>query len=99
MSDVSVDPLLVLDDKRFVMFPIKDENIFSMYKKQIDCFWRTEEIDLTKDLEHWNRLNKDEQFFISMILAFFCWYSFQLLRIEPLFSLYLKPLTVPDPWG
>jgi len=71
MSDVSVDPLLVLDDKRFVMFPIKDENIFSMYKKQIDCFWRTEEIDLTKDLEHWNRLNKDEQFFISMILAFF----------------------------
>ena len=71
MTDEIIDPLLVSDDKRFVMFPLKDEKIFSMYKKQIDCFWRTEEIDLTKDLDHWNSLNKDEQFFISMILAFF----------------------------
>jgi ribonucleoside-diphosphate reductase subunit M2 len=42
-----------------------------MYKKQIDCFWRAEEIDLSKDISHWEGLNKDEQFFISMILAFF----------------------------
>jgi ribonucleoside-diphosphate reductase subunit M2 len=37
----------------------------------VDCFWRPEEIDLSKDLDHWNALNTDEQFFISMILAFF----------------------------
>jgi ribonucleoside-diphosphate reductase subunit M2 len=42
-----------------------------MYQKQIDCFWRPEEIDLSKDLTHWEALNKDEQMFISMILAFF----------------------------
>jgi ribonucleoside-diphosphate reductase subunit M2 len=42
-----------------------------MYQKQVDCFWRPEEIDLSKDLGHWNALEKDEQFFISMILAFF----------------------------
>jgi ribonucleoside-diphosphate reductase subunit M2 len=42
-----------------------------MYKKQVDCFWRAEEIDLTKDLVNWVSLNQDEQFFISMILAFF----------------------------
>ena len=30
-----------------------------------------EEIDLSKDLMHWDGLSKDEQFFISMILAFF----------------------------
>ena len=65
------EPLLASDDKRFVMFPIQDKNIWNMYKKQIDCFWRTEEIDLTKDLDNWNNLNKDEQFYISMILAFF----------------------------
>jgi ribonucleoside-diphosphate reductase subunit M2 len=42
-----------------------------MYKKQVDCFWREEEIDLGKDIDHWNTLNQDEQYFISMILAFF----------------------------
>jgi ribonucleoside-diphosphate reductase subunit M2 len=42
-----------------------------MYKKQLDCFWRTEEVDLSKDMEHWNELSPDEQRFISMILAFF----------------------------
>jgi ribonucleoside-diphosphate reductase subunit M2 len=42
-----------------------------MYKKQIDCFWRAEEIDLTKDLAHWEALTIDERYFISMILAFF----------------------------
>ena len=42
-----------------------------MYKKQVDCFWRAEEIDLSKDISHWDSLNKDEKYFISMILAFF----------------------------
>jgi ribonucleoside-diphosphate reductase subunit M2 len=42
-----------------------------MYKKQVDCFWRPEEIDLTKDITDWNKLNSDEKHFISMVLAFF----------------------------
>lgn len=71
MSKNIVEPLLAPDDNRFVMFPIKYEDIWSMYKKQIDCFWRAEEIDLSKDLTHWEGLNSDEQMFISMILAFF----------------------------
>jgi ribonucleoside-diphosphate reductase subunit M2 len=71
MSKIANEPLLTPNDKRFVMFPIQDENIWAMYKKQVDCFWRAEEIDLTKDLAHWDALNKDEQHFISMILAFF----------------------------
>jgi ribonucleoside-diphosphate reductase subunit M2 len=65
-----VEPLLS-QDNRFVMFPIKDENIWSMYKKHVDCFWRPEEIDLNKDMKHWDTLNEDEKHFISMILAFF----------------------------
>jgi ribonucleotide reductase beta subunit family protein with ferritin-like domain len=42
-----------------------------MYKKQVDCFWRAEEIDLSKDLAHWDLLTHDEKHFLSMILAFF----------------------------
>ena len=71
MSKINSEPLLTPNDKRFVMFPIEYDDIWKMYKKQIDCFWRAEEIDLTKDLTDWNRLEKDEQYFISMILAFF----------------------------
>jgi ribonucleoside-diphosphate reductase subunit M2 len=71
MSKNNLEPLLAPDDNRFVMFPIKHQDIWEMYQKQVDCFWRPEEIDLSKDLTHWEGLNKDEQTFISMILAFF----------------------------
>ena len=71
MSKNQIEPLLAPDDNRFVMFPIKHDDIWEMYKKQVDCFWRPEEIDLTKDLVNWESLNNDERFFISMILAFF----------------------------
>ena len=71
MSQIITDPLLAPDDNRFVMFPIAYPDIWQMYQKQVDCFWRPEEIDLSKDLTHWDGLEKDEQFFISMILAFF----------------------------
>ena len=53
------------------MFPIKHQDVWEMYKKQVDCFWRAEEIDLTKDLANWDSLNRDEKYFISMVLAFF----------------------------
>jgi ribonucleotide reductase beta subunit family protein with ferritin-like domain len=55
------------------MFPIQDNEIWKMYKKQVDCFWRAEEIDLSKDIVQWNSetLNDNERYFISMILAFF----------------------------
>jgi len=71
MSVKTIEPLLAVDDNRFVMFPIKHDDIWKMYQKQVDCFWRPEEIDLSKDLKDWDSLNQDERFFISMILAFF----------------------------
>jgi len=71
MSKNHHEPLLAPDDNRFVMFPIKYDDIWQMYKKQVDCFWRAEEIDLTKDLGDWNSLNDDERMFLSMVLAFF----------------------------
>lgn len=67
-----VEPLLAPDENRFVMFPIRYDDVWKMYKKQIECFWTAEEIDLSRDLNHWrNSLNDDERYFISMILAFF----------------------------
>jgi ribonucleoside-diphosphate reductase subunit M2 len=71
MSKNNTEPLLAPDDNRFVMFPIKHNDVWEMYKKQVDCFWRAEEIDLSKDLANWESLNADEKHFVSMILAFF----------------------------
>ena len=63
--------LLSEDQKRYVIFPVQQQPIWEMYKKQVDCFWRAEEIDLSKDLDDWKKLTADEKHFVSMILAFF----------------------------
>lgn len=71
MSKPAYEPLLTENEDRYVMFPIMDTDIWKAYKKQMDCFWRTEEIDLSKDLTHWEKLKDDERHFVSMVLAFF----------------------------
>jgi ribonucleoside-diphosphate reductase subunit M2 len=65
------EPLLTETEDRFVMFPIQDESIWAMYKKQVDCFWRVEEVDLSKDLNSWEKLSHEEKNFIKAIIAFF----------------------------
>jgi len=67
----TVDTILEPSEHRFVLFPIQENSIWDMYKKQVDCFWRAEEVDLSKDLGDWDGLNEDEKHFISMVLAFF----------------------------
>jgi ribonucleoside-diphosphate reductase subunit M2 len=42
-----------------------------MYKKAEASFWTAEEVDLSKDTEHWERLTENERHFISHVLAFF----------------------------
>ena len=71
MSASTIEPLLHPDENRFVMFPIQHDDIWKMYKKQMDLFWRAEEVDLSKDLGDWNKLNVDEKHFITMVLGFF----------------------------
>ena len=71
MSRSVAEPLLKEDESRFVMFPVQYGDIWEMYKKQVDCFWRAEEVDLSKDMTSWEKLNDDERYFIKMIIAFF----------------------------
>lgn len=71
MSNQNTEPLLQEDISRYTMFPIQDEKIWNMYKKQVDSFWRCEEIDTSRDLNDWEKLSADEKYFVSMILAFF----------------------------
>ena len=68
---IKPEPLLTPNDSRYVMFPIVDNDIWKMYKKSVDSFWVPQECDLSKDLNDWEKLTKDEKHFISMVLAFF----------------------------
>lgn len=66
-----VDVILQPNDSRFVLFPIKYDTIWKMYKQAEASFWTTEEIDLSHDLQDWDKLNDNERHFISHVLAFF----------------------------
>ena len=57
------DTLLVENPNRYVMFPIEDADIWKSYKKQMDCFWRAEEVDLSKDYNDWKKLTDNEKIF------------------------------------
>ncbi|KAJ4473816.1 ribonucleotide reductase [Lentinula aciculospora] len=65
------EPLLKGSHRRFVLFPIQYEEIWSMYKKAQASFWTAEEMDLSEDLAGWAQLTPNERYFISHILAFF----------------------------
>jgi ribonucleoside-diphosphate reductase beta chain len=66
------EPILQHNKNRFVLFPIKHNDIWSLYKIQEASFWTAEEIDLSQDMHHWNNnLNDNEKHFIKNVLAFF----------------------------
>lgn len=68
----SVEPILIKDDTRFVLFPIKYKQIWDMYKKAQASFWTAEEINFSqKDLDEWDALDDNTRFFLEQQLAFF----------------------------
>ncbi len=69
---MQTEPILEDNKDRFVIFPIKHDDIWQFYKKAEASFWTAEEVDLSPDINDWNnKLNNDERYFISHILAFF----------------------------
>ena len=65
------EPLLIEDPNRFVLFPIKHNDIWEYYKKAEASFWTAEELDLSQDHKDWANLSDGERHFISHVLAFF----------------------------
>ncbi|MBL7936340.1 MAG: ribonucleotide-diphosphate reductase subunit beta [Bacteroidia bacterium] len=66
------EPILAENKDRFVIFPIKHNDIWDFYKKSEASFWTAEEIDLSNDTADWNnKLNDNERHFVKHVLAFF----------------------------
>jgi len=65
------EKILSESNHRYVLFPLQYTKLFDLYKKALASFWTVEEIDLSKDINDWNKLKSEEQHFIKNILAFF----------------------------
>jgi ribonucleoside-diphosphate reductase beta chain len=91
----ATEPLLVENKNRFVLFPIQHPDVWAMYKKAEASFWTAEEIDLTTDIQDWaTRLNEDERFFISHVLAFFA--ASDGIVNENLATRFMKEVQLPE---
>jgi len=66
-----MEPILVPNPSRFTTFPIKYPDLWRLYKKAIASFWTTEEVDLSADMNDWNKMSDQERYFIKHVLAFF----------------------------
>ena len=67
----AAEPMLQPNPGRFVIFPIKEPEMWVMYKKAEASFWTAEEVDLANDDVDWDKLTSNEQHFIKHVLAFF----------------------------
>ncbi|KAM0673103.1 Ribonucleoside-diphosphate reductase subunit M2 B [Gurleya vavrai] len=65
------EPLLKQTEDRFVLFPIKYQKIWNLYKNAVSVFWTVEEVDLSKDKADWESMDDNQRHFIKHVLAFF----------------------------
>lgn len=69
---LNAEPILTENKDRFVLYPIKHNDIWDYYKKAEASFWTAQEIDLVQDMTDWaTKLNEDERHFVKHVLAFF----------------------------
>ena len=65
------EPMLQENKDRFVLFPLQHPDLWKMYKNHCAVMWFAEEVDLSKDMAHWEKLTENERYFIKNILGFF----------------------------
>ncbi|KAK4537758.1 hypothetical protein CDCA_CDCA14G3783 [Cyanidium caldarium] len=81
--------------ERYTLFPIRYPKIFDFYKRHLASFWTAEEIDLAADADHWrHRLNHDERYFISQVLAFFA--ASDGIVLENLAERFVRDVEIPE---
>jgi ribonucleotide reductase beta subunit family protein with ferritin-like domain len=58
--------------KRYSIFPVSHNDLWKFYKEAEAQTWVAEEIDLSSDLQDWDKkLTEEERYFIKHVLAFF----------------------------
>lgn len=94
MQNASLEPMLQENPTRFTLFPIQKNNLYRKYKDHISVFWHSDEVDLSKDMNDWQRLTSDEQHFIKYVLAFFA--GSDGIVMENLGSRFMREVQLPE---
>lgn len=76
------------------MFPIRYDTAWRFYKKAVASSWIVEEVDMTEDKHHFQKLSANEQHFIKMVLAFFA--GSDGIVIENLGVRFMNEIQVPE---
>lgn len=90
----ATEMLLQKNESRYVLFPILHHDIFEMYKKAESTFWRADEIDLSKDMSDWEKLNENERHFIKNVIGFFA--GSDGIVMENLAQRFLREIEIPE---
>ncbi|XP_021996962.1 ribonucleoside-diphosphate reductase small chain A [Helianthus annuus] len=88
------EPILLEQNQRFCMFPVRYNQLWEMYKKAQASFWTAEEVDLSLDVQQWQNLTESEKQFISHILAFFA--ASDGIVLENLAARFLNDVQIPE---
>ena len=51
--------MLLKKNDRLAIFPIQHDDMWDMYKKSVSAFWTPEELDLSKDIDDFNKLTEN----------------------------------------
>jgi ribonucleoside-diphosphate reductase beta chain len=92
---LATEKILQESDNRFVLFPIKHDKIWAMYKTALRSFWVTEEVDLSQDIIDWDKkLNDNERHFVKHVLGFFA--ASDGIVNENLVVNFMQDVTIPE---
>ena len=88
------ETILKKNNNRFVLFPIEYDDMYQLYKKAESSFWTTNEIDLSKDLNDWDKLTDDERHFIKNVIGFFA--GSDGIIMENLATRFMREIQIPE---
>jgi len=80
--------------KRYVLKPIRHENLWKIFKEQQSVLWSTEEINWDNDKKDWDTLDLPAQNFLLHIIAFFA--SSDMLVIDNLMDKFASEVTIAE---
>ncbi len=69
MSDSPIK--LIPEDARLTTFPLARPALYAWYQDAVNCFWSTNDLDLSGDAADYLKLSAGDQHFVKYILAFF----------------------------
>ncbi|KAJ3218410.1 Ribonucleotide-diphosphate reductase (RNR), small subunit [Dinochytrium kinnereticum] len=92
--DDRTEPLLIPNNKRFVLFPIQYHKIWMCYKHAEANFWSAEELEFSEDIDVWNRIAQSDRLSVSFLLGYLVSNNF--VEQDRLLHLFSNEIQAPE---